>query len=378
MPRSKREQKVIHANLPINEIIVGDCVELLRKLPEKSVDLIFADPPYNLQLRNELWRPNLTLVDAVDDRWDQFESFKQYDEFTRLWLSECRRVLKDAGSIWVIGTYHNIFRVGSTLLDLGYWIINDVIWHKTNPMPNFRGTRFQNATETLIWAMKDKAQKRYTFDYHAMKNLNEEKQMQNVWHFPLCTGAERIKVDGKKAHSTQKPEALLFRVILSSSKTGDIVLDPFVGTGTTAAVAKRLKRNFIGIEIDKAYADIARDRVNSIGPMLFDDLLLETPSRRRQPRVKFGTLVEMNILHIGQTLYSRNRKHCAIVKADGFLQAGEHIGSIHKVGALVQGAPACNGWDFWNYEDEEGTLRSIDELRQQYIKKFLTDEAGND
>jgi site-specific DNA-methyltransferase (adenine-specific)/modification methylase len=318
------------------------------------------------------------LVDAVDDRWDQFESFKQYDEFTRLWLSECRRVLKDTGSIWVIGTYHNIFRVGSTLLDLGYWVINDIIWHKTNPMPNFRGTRFQNATETLIWAMKDKAQKRYTFDYHAMKNLNEEKQMQNVWHIPLCTGAERIKVDGKKAHSTQKPEALLYRVILSSSKTGDVVLDPFVGSGTTAVVAKRLKRNFIGIEIDNDYAAIARDRVNSIEPVLFDEALLETPSRRRQPRVKFGTLVEMHILRIGQLLYSKRRKHRATVKADGFLQAGEHIGSIHKVGALVQGAPACNGWDFWNYEDDEGTLRSIDDLRQQYIKEFLTEEVKHD
>ena len=378
MPRSRREQKVVPASLPINEIIVGDCLELLPNLPEKSVDLIFADPPYNLQLRNELWRPNLTLVDAVDDRWDQFDSFKQYDEFTRLWLSECRRVLKDTGSIWVIGTYHNIFRVGTILLDLGYWIINDVIWHKTNPMPNFRGTRFQNATETLIWAMKDKAQKKYTFDYHAMKNLNDEKQMQNVWHVPLCTGTERIKIDGKKAHSTQKPEALLYRVILSSSNPEDIILDPFVGSGTTAVVAKQMKRNFIGIEIDKVYAEIARDRLKSIGPMLFEDLLLETPSKRRQPRVKFGTLVEMKILRIGQTLYSKKRKHCAIVKADGFLQAGEHTGSIHKVGALLQGAPACNGWEFWYYEDDEWTLRSVDDLRQRYIKEFLAEQAEND
>lgn len=378
LPGSRREQEAVAASLPINEIIVGDCIEILRNFPEKSVDLIFADPPYNLQLKNELWRPNLTLVDAVDDRWDQFDSFKQYDEFTGLWLSECRRVLKDTGSIWVIGTYHNIFRVGSILLDLGYWIINDVIWHKTNPMPNFRGTRFQNATETLIWAMKDKNQKKYTFDYHAMKNLNDEKQMQNVWHIPLCRGQERIKIDGRKAHSTQKPEALLYRVILSSSRRGDTVLDPFAGSGTTAAVAKRLKRNFIGIEIEKGYAEIAQDRVNSLESMLFDDLLLETPSKRNQPRVKFGKLVEVSFLCIGQALYSRKRKHRAVVKADGFLQVGEQVGSIHKVGALVQGAPACNGWDFWCYEDDEGTLRSIDDLRQMYIKEFLTERSDND
>lgn len=347
-------------------------MEVLRTFPEKSVDLIFADPPYNLQLRKELWRPNLTLVDAVDDGWDQFGSFQQYDEFTRLWLGECRRVLKDTGAIWVIGTYHNIFRVGTIMLDMGYWILNDVVWHKTNPMPNFRGTRFQNATETLIWAMKDKSQKKYTFNYHAMKNLNEEKQMQNVWHIPLCTGAERIKVNGKKAHSTQKPEAILNRVILSSSNKGDIVLDPFIGSGTTAAAAKRLKRNFIGIEIDEVYAAIARKRVNSIKPMLFDDLLLETPSKRNQPRVKFGNLVEMKYLGIGQTLFSRNRKHRATVKADGFLQSGDHCGSIHKAGALVQCVQACNGWEFWYYEDDEGTLRSIDDLRQKYIREFLT------
>lgn len=378
MSRTRKEHKVSEASLPINEIIVGDCVDLLRDFPAKSVDLIFADPPYNLQLRNELWRPNLTLVDAVDDQWDQFQSFQQYDDFTRLWLGECRRVLKDTGAIWVIGSYHNIFRLGTILLDLGYWIINDVIWHKTNPMPNFRGTRFQNATETLIWAMKDKDQKRYTFNYHTMKNLNEEKQMQNVWHLPLCTGVERIKIDGKKAHSTQKPESLLYRVIMSSSNKGDLILDPFVGSGTTAAVAKRLKRNFIGIEADKAYVEIARDRVGSIGSMLFDDSLLETPSKRHQPRVKFGKLVEMNILRVGQTLYSRNRKHRAVVKADGFLQAGEYTGSIHKVGALVQAVPACNGWEFWYYEDDEGTLWLIDDLRQQYIKDFLSEHAKND
>ncbi len=378
MPGTRREQAAVAASLPINEIIVGDCIEILRDFPEKSVDLIFADPPYNLQLRNELWRPNLTLVDAVDDRWDQFDSFNQYDAFTRLWLGECRRVLKDTGTIWVIGTYHNIFRVGSIILDLGFWIINDVIWHKTNPMPNFRGTRFQNATETLIWAMKDKDQNKYTFEYHAMKNLNEEKQMQNVWHVPLCTGTERIKIDGKKAHSTQKPEALLYRVILSSSRKGDIVLDPFAGSGTTAAAAKRLKRNFIAIEIDEVYADIARRRVNSIGPMLIDDMVLETPSKRHQPRVKFGKLVEIGFLHIGQTLYSTKRKHCAVVKADGFLQVGEHAGSIHKMGALVQGAPASNGWDFWYYEDDEGILRSIDDLRQKYIKEFLAERRDND
>ena len=376
MPGPRTTPNEASPRLPLNEIVVGDCIEVLRGLPARSVDLIFADPPYNLRLGNALWRPNLTLVDGVDDSWDRFDSVEKYDAFTTRWLGECQRILKDTGSIWVIGSYHNIFRLGSILMDLGYWIMNDVIWHKTNPMPNFRGTRFQNATETLIWAIKDKDQKKYTFDYHAMKNFNDEKQMQNVWHIPLCRGAERLTIDGKKAHSTQKPEALLYRVILSTSKRGDVVLDPFVGSGTTAAVAKRLKRHFIGIEIDESYARIARERLEAMALPDIADALLETPSKRNRPRVKFGKLVETNLLHIGQTLYSRKKIHRAVIKADGFLQAGDQYGSIHKLGALVQSASACNGWAFWHFEDAEGRLCPIDDLRDTYIKDFMT--GGDD
>jgi site-specific DNA-methyltransferase (adenine-specific) len=280
------------SQLPVNEIIQGDCVEVLKTFPEKSVDLIFADPPYNLQLRNQLLRPNQTVVDGVDDEWDQFADVAEYDAFTRNWLSACRRVLKDDGTIWVIGSYHNIFRIGTIMMDLGYWILNDVIWYKTNPMPNFRGTRFQNATETLIWAKKSVEQKKYTFNYHAMKHLNDEKQMQNVWHIPLCTGPERIRLNGKKAHSTQKPEALLYRVILASSNPGDLVLDPFFGSGTTGAVAKQLKRNYIGIELEPAYIDIARKRIDTLPMSLLDETELVTPSKRTVPRVSFGQLIE--------------------------------------------------------------------------------------
>lgn len=355
--------------VPINKIINVDCISGMAHLPDKCVDLIFADPPYNLQLQNELKRPNLTVVDAVSDKWDQFGSFSEYDGFTVEWLSECRRVLKDTGTIWVIGSYHNIFRVGSIMMNLGYWILNDVVWHKTNPMPNFRGTRFQSATETLIWAKKEKDQKKYFFNYHAMKNLNEEKQMQNVWHIPLCTGSERVKVNGKKGHSTQKPEQLLYRVILSSSEPEALVLDPFMGSGTTAAVAKKLGRRFIGFEKESSYVSMAVKRLEEISPTLFSTEVLVTPSRRTQPKVKFSALVESGLLPPGTRLYSRNRRHQAVVKADSFIMTDKGTGSIHKVGALVQNIAACNGWDFWFFEDDSGTLLSIDVLRQQYIKK---------
>jgi site-specific DNA-methyltransferase (adenine-specific)/modification methylase len=272
----------------VNEIIQGNCLEILQTLPASSVDLIFADPPYNLQLRNELLRPDQSRVAGVDDTWDRFTDFNDYDSFTRGWLSACRRVLKDTGTLWVIGSYHNIFRVGAIMLDLGFWLLNDIIWHKTNPMPNFRGTRFQNATETLIWAKKSAEQKKYTFNYHAMKHLNEDKQMQNVWHIPLCTGAERIKVNGKKAHSTQKPEALLYRVILASSNPQDVVLDPFFGTGTTGAVAKRLNRQFLGIELDATYVAVARERLAQLPAATCTTDDLHTPSKRDAPRVSFG------------------------------------------------------------------------------------------
>ncbi len=351
--------------LPLNQIIHGDCVDVLKTMPDESIDLIFADPPYYLQLENELIRPNQTVVDAVDDDWDQFDGFQNYDNFTVNWLAESQRILKPKGSIWVIGSYHNIFRVGTAMMNLGFWILNDVIWHKTNPMPNFHGTRFTNATETLIWAKKDKDSS-YKFNYHSMKNMNGEKQMQNVWRIPLCRGEERIMIDGEKAHSTQKPEALLYRVILSASEPNDVILDPFFGSGTTGAVAKKLKRNFIGVEQSEKYIDVARDRVNSIPEPRFSDELLITHSKRSLPRVSFSSLIEDGYLEIGQSLYSSKRKHKATIRADSHLQVNDFSGSIHKAGAKVQGKSACNGWDFWFYEDAEKNLVSIDELRKRY------------
>ena len=346
-------------NLPLNQIIHGNCIDILASLPEKSVDLIFADPPYNLQLENELLRPNQTAVDGVDDEWDKFADLDAYDLFTRHWLEGCRRVLKDTGTIWVIGSYHNIYRVGRIMMDLGYWILNDVVWYKTNPMPNFRGTRFTNATETMIWAQKSREQKRYTFNYHAMKNLNDEKQMTNVWKIPICTGAERIKVDGKKAHSTQKPEALLYRVILSASNPDDVILDPFFGSGTTGAVAKKLKRHFIGIEREPIYIDVAKARIEAIASPDVDELTLITPSRRNQPRVSFATLVENGYIAVNTPLYSKNRVHQARVHADGSLIAGTIKGSIHQVAVKLTQLESCNGWDFWYFDDETGQQVSI-------------------
>lgn len=339
---------------------------MMRTLPDKSVDLIFADPPYNLQLQNELLRPDRSLVNGVNDEWDRFADFAEYDEFTRTWLIECRRLLKDSGALWVIGTYHNIFRVGHLLMDLGYWILNDIVWHKANPMPNFRGTRFTNATETLIWVKKSANQRRYTFNYQAMKNLNEEKQMQNIWYIPLCIGAERIKIDGKKAHSTQKPEALLYRVILASSNPGDLILDPFFGSGTTGAVAKKLKRNFIGIEVNEEYIEIAQERLDRIPSSGAEGEVLNTRSKRDLPRVSFGQLVENQYLKVGQKIYSESRDYVATVKADSQLAWGKITGSIHKVAAQTQGKAAHNGWEFWYYEDEAGQLVSIDRLRDKY------------
>ncbi len=362
MPENKHEKH----HLPINEILHGDCIEVMQTFPSRSVDLIFADPPYYLQLRNELLRPNQTIVDGVDDAWDQFADAAEYDTFTRSWLRECRRVLKDDGTIWVIGTYHNIFRVGTAMLDLGYWVLNDVIWHKTNPMPNFRGTRFQNATETLIWAKKSVEQKTYTFHYHAMKHLNDDKQMQNVWHIPLCTGAERIKIVGKKAHSTQKPEALLYRVLLASSNPDDIVLDPFSGSGTTGAVARKLRRRFIGIEREADYIELARTRIEQISDAPLSDAELLTPSKRTAPRVPFGQLIEAQYIRVGQALYSKDRRIVATVKADAYLSWQGQSGSIHQIAALAQGKTAFNGWEYWYWEDAAGHLVSIDQLRDAY------------
>ncbi|MBS0295542.1 MAG: site-specific DNA-methyltransferase [Proteobacteria bacterium] len=343
-------------------ILTGDCVERLRALPDRSVDLVFADPPYNLQLGGDLLRPDNSKVDAVDDDWDQFESFQAYDAFCREWLTECRRVLKDDGTLWVIGSYHNIFRLGAALQDLGFWVLNDVIWRKTNPMPNFKGTRFTNAHETLIWAAKSRGQKRYTFNYDALKAFNEDTQMRSDWTLALCTGEERLKgEDGQKAHPTQKPEGLLHRVLLAASKPGDVVLDPFFGTGTTGAAAKRLGRRFIGIERDEGYAELARKRIAKVRPASPEDLQV-MGSKKAEPRVPFGAVVEAGLLRPGDRLFSPKGEHEARVRADGSLVWGELSGSIHKVGALAQSAPACNGWTYWHLKTDRG-LTPIDSLR---------------
>ncbi|HYC01660.1 MAG TPA: site-specific DNA-methyltransferase [Azospirillaceae bacterium] len=357
---------------PAETIILGDCLEELKKLPDRSVDLVFADPPYNLQLGGDLLRPDNSKVDAVDDHWDQFESFEAYDAFTRAWMKECRRVLKDDGALWVIGSYHNIFRVGSALQDLGFWILNDIVWRKSNPMPNFRGKRFTNAHETLIWCAKSKDAK-YHFAYEAMKNLNDELQMRSDWLFPLCTGSERLRdANGNKAHPTQKPEALLYRILLSSTKVGDTVLDPFFGTGTTGAVAKRLRRNWIGCEREHGYAKLAQARIEAVEEAPEAELL-EPPAKRTQPRVPFGWIVERGLLRPGTMLFDHRRRHVAKIRADGCLvgtnHLGDHAGSIHKVGAAMQGLPACNGWTFWHFDDR-GTLAPIDALRQRVIAEM--------
>lgn len=354
-------------SLPLGQVLHGDCIELLETLPEKSVDLIFADPPYNLQLQNTLWRPNMTRVDAVDDEWDKFDSFQDYDRFSRAWLSACRRVLKDDGTIWVIGSYHNIYRVGAIMQDLEFWFLNDIVWVKYNPMPNFRGVRFANAHETLLWASKSKGA-RYTFNHHAMKPFNEDKQMRSDWLLPLCTGRERLKIEGKKAHPTQKPEALLYRVILSSSSPGDVVLDPFFGTGTTGAVAKVLHRKWIGIEQEEKYVALARKRIASVTPELFEESTFDMRDKKRSlPRVAFATLVEYGFLSPGQQLYfQRDRAQTARVRADGKLALNGHEGSIHQLGRhLLDGGP-CNGWETWFYETPEGEMLPIDNLRLAY------------
>ena len=354
-------------SLPLNTILLGDCVEHMNALPAASVDCIFADPPYNLQLQNALTRPDQSLVDAVDDAWDKFESAEVYDTFTRAWLTAARRVLKPTGTLWVIGSYHNIYRMGQTLTDLGFWILNDVVWHKTNPMPNFRGTRFQNATETLLWAQAKRGEK-YTFNYHALKHLNDGTQMQNVWQIPLCTGAERLKNgDGEKLHATQKPEALLYRVIASSTNPGDVILDPFFGTGTTGAVAKKLGRNFIGIEREETYAAGARARIDAITEISAPEEFFKTENKRDAPRVKFGELLANGMLEVGEILQNAKGNIQAHVLADGRLEWNGQRGSIHQLGATAQNAEACNGWDYW-YVQRNDAWVLIDTLRQEYLK----------
>jgi DNA modification methylase len=355
--------------IPIDGILPGDCLDVLKQLPEDSVDLVFADPPYNLQLSKDLWRPNHTRVSGVEEDWDKFASFEDYDRFTRQWLSACRRVLKSTGTLWVIGSYHNIYRLGSILQELDFWILNDVIWIKTNPMPNFRGVRFTNAHETLLWVQKTKGAK-YTFNHHAMKSLNDDLQMRSDWTLPLCTGKERLHLDGAKVHSTQKPEALLYRVLLASTNPGDLVLDPFFGTGTTGAVAKKLGRHFIGIERDLGYVKIANERLAAVEPALEAAFIL--PESRRQPRIPFGMLLEVGLLQPGQTLYfTRDESVTATIMSNGMLLCGSFVGSIHATARFLYNDSPANGWESWLFE-KEGKKFLIDTLRQT-----LQEEKGS-
>ncbi len=360
--RSSASRK-IQSEEVLNRIHIGECAAQMRALPPASVDMIFADPPYNLQLTGELKRPNNSRVAGVDDDWDKFSGFAEYDAFTRDWLGSARHVMKSNSTIWVIGSYHNIFRVGSIMQDLGFWILNDIVWRKTNPMPNFRGRRFTNAHETMIWALRDEKSS-YTFNYEALKAFNDDLQMRSDWLLPICSGGERLKnKDGKKLHPTQKPESLLHRVLLASTKPGDVVLDPFFGTGTTGAVARRLGRNWIGVERDKNYAAAAYDRIEAVQPA-DPEAINVTPSKRSLPRVPFGTLVERGLLSPGATLVSATNRNAAKVRADGTLSCDNASGSIHKIGAHVQGLEACNGWTYWHYSNG-GKLSPIDELRQK-------------
>jgi len=355
--------KTADKTLPLDTILSGDCIDVMNSLPANSVDLVFADPPYNLQLRGDLHRPDNSKVDAVDNDWDQFSSFAVYDAFSKAWLKAARRILKPNGAIWVIGSYHNIFRVGVALQDAGFWILNDVVWRKSNPMPNFRGKRFTNAHETMIWAGKSDSSK-YTFNYEALKELNEGIQMRSDWVLPICNGGERLKNEkGEKAHPTQKPESLLHRVLLASTNPEDVVLDPFFGTGTTGAVAKKLGRHFIGIEREEAYRKVAQKRIDDTRK--YDaDALRVTTAKRAEPRVPFGNLIERGMLNPGENLYSLNGRWKAKVRADGTLITGESRGSIHQVGAALEGAPSCNGWTYWSYK-RNGKHIPIDTLRQQ-------------
>jgi modification methylase len=362
--RLRAAKEVVRPDLPVGRILDGDCVEAMRSLPSASVDMIFADPPYNLQLGGDLSRPDGSHVDAVTDHWDQFDSFAAYDAFSRAWLTEARRVLKPNGSLWVIGSYHNIFRLGAMLQDMGFWILNDIVWRKANPMPNFKGTRFTNAHETLIWcSMGEKA--KYTFNYRAMKTLNDELQMRSDWVLPICGGQERLKKGGHKVHPTQKPEALLYRVMLATTNKGDVVLDPFFGTGTTGAVARRLGREWIGCERESAYREAALERIELALP-LDESALTTMQSARTAPKVAFGTLIETGWIAPGTQLFDKKRRLAASVRADGSLVADSDTGSIHGLGAKLQDAPSCNGWTFWHLE-HEGQVKPLDAIRQLYL-----------
>ena len=358
---------------PRDKIIVGDCIEAINSLPAACVDLVFADPPYNLQLEGALSRPDQSVVDAVDDEWDKFADFAEYDSFTRSWLGAVRRAMKPEATIVVIGSYHNIFRVGAIMQDMGFWILNDIVWRKANPMPNFRGRRFTNAHETMIWAARGAQAKAYTFNYEALKAGNEDSQARSDWFLPICTGAERLKdAAGRKTHPTQKPEALLSRILLAASNAGDLVLDPFFGSGTTGAVARRLHRAYLGIERDSVYAEAARQRIDAVEPLPAEAIVL-APTRRSEPRVAFSSVIEAGLIRPGERLFDSRRRHAPLVRADGSVTLGPAIGSIHKIGALAQGLPACNGWTFWHVE-RAGALTSIDDFRAN-IRAMMRDAA---
>ena len=349
-----------------NKIIFGDCLKEIKKIPDKTFDLVFADPPYNMQIGEKLTRPDSSKVNGVNDKWDQFHSFKHYDDFCKTWLKECKRILKDNGSIWVIGSYHNIFRLGYLLQNLGYWLLNDVIWRKNNPMPNFRGTRFTNAHETLIWASKTKKSK-YTFNYQSIKCLNDDLQMRSDWTLPICNGKERLKKNGKKIHSTQKPEALLHRIILATTNKGDSVFDPFLGTGTTAVVSKKLGRNYCGIEKDKKYFTAANTRIKNT-TKITDEFLDTIKNNKSKPRIPFGSLVELGIIKPGTSLFDPKKKINAKIMADGSLKYKDSEGSIHKIAAKIMGAESYNGWTYWHY-NLNGSTVLIDNLRQRFISE---------
>lgn len=361
--------------LPLNQIIAGDALEVMRGLPESSVDLVFADPPYNMQIPGNLWRPDFSKVDGVDDEWDKFENFQDYDRFTEAWIKAASRVLKPHGALWAIGTYHNIYRVGKSLQDQGFWIINEIIWEKTNPMPNFMGVRFTNAHETLIWAKKDR-QAKYTINYHAMKPFNDGKQMRSTWKLPICKGSERIRLNGERAHSTQKPLALLYRVILASTNPGDVILDPFFGTGTTGAAAKILHRNWIGIEADPRYISIAQERIDKIQPEQFNSESFNLKDEKRlAPRVPFTRLLEAGYIRPGQELiFKEDPEQVALVKPNGVLVLNGFEGSIHQMAKHLLGGKRANGWLYWNLEGKDGKMLSIDTIREEYRK----DQAQQD
>ena len=355
--------------IKLNSIVQGDSLELLKKIPSKSIDLIFADPPYNLQLKDKLYRPDQTSVEAVTNDWDKFDNYQAYDKFSNSWLKECKRVLKDSGALWVIGSYHNILRLGTSIQNLGYWIMNDIIWHKTNPMPNFRGTRFTNAHETLLWCTTSRKAK-YTFNYQNLKELNEGKQMRSDWHIPICSGKERMReANNQRSHPTQKPEALLYRILLASSKKGDLILDPFLGSGTTAVMAKKLQRNFIGFEKDNHYIKLAKKRLNQTKTFT-DEVVSMKQSRKDLPKIPFGELVEQGIIPPGAILTDKKERFQATVSIDGSLKLKNLSGSIHQVGAKVQGLPSCNGWDFWHVK-KKSSSKLLDEIRGDYRNRKL-------